>query len=194
MADVSEFVSEAMEALHTLELGRSNGLSPFLFQKAFEALGPGNPQICGPLKRALVNQDDGNIRVRVLEMIAETGRGWANQFGAVLADEVVLSIADSNLLCAAYACRAVQSWEPNEGVSTPLLLWAKRHLPGLWEAQAVQAAEIPSVQKMIQELPSYAANLEIRRELHNSTQSLENNVRLYGKFKGMLKSAFSKGS
>ena len=192
MADDSQFVDEAMEALHTLEQGRSNGLSPFLFKQALDALGPGHPQICGPLKRCLVNEDDANIRLKVLEMIAETGRGWANQFGAPIADDVVLSMADSNLLCAAYACRAVQFWEPGEKVSTPLLLWAKRHLPGLWEAAAVQPADIPSVQKMIQELPSYAANLEVRRELNNSHPSLDNNIRLWGKFKGMMKAAFSR--
>jgi len=32
MAENSQFVDEAMEALHTLEIGRSNGLSPFFFK------------------------------------------------------------------------------------------------------------------------------------------------------------------
>lgn len=193
MAENSQFVDEAMEALHTLEIGRSNGLSPFLFQKALEELGPGHPQICGPLKRALSSPDDANVRLKVLEMIAETGRGWADQFGAQLADEVVMSIADANLLCAVNACRAVQSWEPGEGVNTPLLSWAKRHLPGLWEASEVEAKQLPTVQTMIQELPSYQANFELRRDLPNGTPSLENNIRLFGKFKGTLVSVFSRG-
>lgn len=193
MADDSQFVDEAIEALHTLELGRSNGLSPFLFQQALEALGPGNPQICGPLKRNLVNPDDTNVRLHILEMIAQTGRGWADLFGAPLADEVVISIADSNLLCAANACHAVQCWEPIEGhVSTPLLLWAKRHLPGLWEITEVNAGQLPTVKKMIEELPSYEANFQQRRELPNGSPSLENNIRLWGKFKGTMMSVFNK--
>jgi len=194
MAENSQFVDEAMEAIHALELGRSNGLSAFLFQQALNELGPGHPQICGPLKRGLTNPDDTNVRLKVLEMIAQTGNGWAEQFGAPLADEVVLSIADSNLLCAANACHAVQSWEPGGKVSTPLLLWAKRHLPGLWEVTAVHASEVPPVQKMMQELPSYQANLEIRRDLPSGSVSLENNIRLFGKFKGTLMSVFSRTS
>jgi len=193
MADSSQFVDEAMDALHTLELGRSNKLSPFLFQQALDALGQGNPQICLPLKRNLTNPDDTNVRLKVLEMLAETGRGWADLYGAQLADEVVLSIADSNLLCAANACHAVQCWEPIEGhVSTPLLLWAKRHVPGLWEPTAVHPSQLPPVKKMIEELPSYQANFELRRELPNQSPSLENNIRLWGKFKGTMMSVFNK--
>lgn len=192
MAENSQFVDEAVDVIHTLELGRANALSPFLFQQAMEALGPGHPQICGPLKRNLTNPDDTNVRLKVLEMVAQTGRGWADLFGAPFADEVVLSIADSNLLCAANACHAVQCWEPGEGVSTPLLLWAKRHLPGLWEVAAIEASQLPTVKKMIEELPSYQANFEQRRELPNSNPSLENNIRLWGKFKGMMMSVFNK--
>ena len=192
MTEESHFVVEAMEALHSLQNGRSNRLSPFLFHKALEDLGPGHPQICGPLKRGLVSEDDINVRLRVLDMISGTGRGWADQFGAQFADEVVLSIADSNLLCAANACCAVQSWNPDSGVSTPLLVWAKRHLPGLWEPGAVEAGQIPSVPKMIKELPSYAANLQQRRDLNNSDPSLENSIRLFGKLKGIMLTAFKK--
>ncbi len=192
MADSSQYVDETIEVLHALELGRSNGLSPYLFQQAMEALGPGHPQICGPLKKGLISPDDENVRLRVLEMIARTGPGWADLYGVQMADEIVLSIADSNVRCAANACHAVQCWEPGGAVSTALLLWGKRHLPGLWDVADVQAVQLPTVKDMIQELPSYAERLNDRRELPNSSPSLENNIRLWGKFKGTLMSVFNK--
>ncbi len=193
MPEASQYVDEAMEALHALGLGQSNGLSPYLFQEVLNELGNGNPQICLPLKRALVNEDDMNVRLRVLELIGETGPGWADIFGPQIADAVVLSIADSNPKCAAYACRAIQYWEDGGEVSTPLLHWAKRHLPGLWEAGAVEPAQMPSIPKMIQELPSYVANIEERRSLNNTHPSLENSIRLWGKVKGMMLSMFNRG-
>src|SRR5580704_13645274 len=110
MAETSQFVDEAIEVLHTLQMGQSNGLSPFLFQQAIESLEPGHPQIVGPLKRCLVHPDPFNVRFRVLEMVANTGDTWAELYGAPFADDVVMSIADSNLLCAASAARAVQFW------------------------------------------------------------------------------------
>jgi len=193
MAEDSQYVDEAMDVLHTLERGQSNSLSPYLFQEALEALGHGHPQICGPLKRCLVSPDDANVRLRVLEMIAKTGNGWAAVYGGPFADEIVLSIADSNLHCAANACIAVQVWEPEDGVTTPLLLWAKRHVPGLWDVHAVEAVHLPSVQKMMAELPAYEDKLKERRELPNSSPALDNNIRLWGKFKGTMMAVFSRG-
>lgn len=193
MAETSQYVDEAMEALHSLALGQSNGLSPYLFQEALGQLGPGHPQICGPLMKALLNEDDNNIRVRVLEMVGEVGPGWANTFGAQMADAVVLSIADSNPRCAAFACRAVQFWDEDSGISTRLLLWAKRHLPGLWDAGSIEPAQMPSVPLMMQELASYAEKIDERRSLNNSIPSLDNNIRLFGKVKGLMRSVFGRG-
>jgi len=193
MAETSQFVDEAIEALHTLQLGRSNGLSTYLFQQAIQELGPGHPQICGPLSKGLVSPDDLNVRLKVLEMIARTGRGWAEIYGVRFADEIVLSVADSNLQCAANACHAIQQWEPDGEVSSALLLWGKRHFPGRWEVPAIQVAQLPTVKDMIAELPSYETKLNERRELPNSSPSLENNIRLFGKFKGTMMTVFNRG-
>jgi hypothetical protein len=192
MAETSQYVDEAIDVLHALKLGRSNGLSPYLFQRALEELGPGNPQICGPLRQALVSPDDINVRLRVLDMIAKTGHGWVQIYGIPFADEIVLSIADSNIECAANACHAVQNWDPGDGMNSVLLLWGKRHLPGLWEIAAVQVAQLPPLKLMLQELPTYETKLLERRELPTSTGSMENNVRLFGKFKGTMMSVFSR--
>ena len=192
MAETSQYVDEAIDVLHTLKLGQSNALSSYLFQRALEELGPGSPQICGPLRQALISPDDINVRLRVLDMIAKTGRGWVQVYGVPFADEIVLSIADSNIECAANACHAVQQWDPEGGMNSVLLLWGKRHLPGLWEVAAVQVAQLPPLKVMLQELPTYEAKLVERRELPTSTGSLENNVRLFGKFKGTMMSVFSR--
>lgn len=192
MAETSQYVDEAIDVLHTLQLGRSNGLSPYLFQQAMEQLGPGNPQICGPLKRGLVSPDDANVRLRILEMVAKTGRGWVALYGVPFADEIVLSIADSNVSCAANACHAVQNWSPEDGGQSVLLSWAKRHLPGLWEVAAIEVKQLPTLKTMLLELPSYEAKLQERRELPNGAPSLENNIRLYGKLKGTMMSVFNR--
>ena len=125
-------------------------------------------------------------------MVARTGRGWVELYGPQFADEIVFSIADSNVQCAANACHAIQCWDPDDGSSSALLLWGKRHLPGLWEVAAVQVAELPLVKLMIQELPSYQEKINERRELPSSTPSMENNVRLYGKLKGTIMSIFNR--
>ncbi len=193
MAETSQYVDEAVDALHMLELGRANAVSPYLFQQALEELGPGHPQICGPLKRCLVHPDDMNVRLKVLQMVGHTGHGWVQIYGPQFADEVVLSIADSNLLCAANACHAIQYWDTEEPVSTALLHWAKRKLPGVWEVAGVDPTDLPSIKVMLQELPSYQGRIEDRRDLPNSNPSLENNIRLFGKLKGTLMSMFNRG-
>lgn len=194
MAETSQYVDEAIDVLHALKLGRSNGLSPYLFQQAMEELGPGNPQICGPLRQGLVSPDDINVRLRVLEMVAKTGLGWVELYGIQFADEIVLSIADSNVECAANACHAIQNWDPEDGgMNSALLLWGKRHLPGLWEVSAVQVAQLPPIKLMLQELQTYDAKIQERRDLPTSTVSLENNIRLFGRFKGTMMSVFNRG-
>ncbi len=168
------------------------GLAAFLFQQAIESLEPGHPQIVGPLRRCSCRRPRSCLTFasECWEMVANTGDTWAELYGAPFADDVVMSIADSNLLCAASAARAIQFWEPGGAVSTPLLLWAKRHFPGIWEANAVEAFQLPQVPKMIQELPSYEDKIKERRDLANTTSSLENNIRLWGKLKGTMMSMF----
>ncbi len=192
MAEGSQYVDEAMEVLFALNRGQTNALSPFLFQSALEELGPGNPQICTTLSKHLVHPDDMNIRFKVLEMIAKTGQSWVGLYGGRFADDIVLSMADSNLRCAACAAISLQLWEPDGKVSTPLLTWGLRHLPGVWDVHTVEPVHLPRVRTMISELPAFADKIRERRELPNSDPSLENNIRLWGRFKGTILSVLGR--
>lgn len=193
MTEGSQYVDEAMDVLFALEKGQTSTLSPFLFQAALEALGPAHPQICGPLKRDLTHPDDMNVRFKVLEMLAKTGAAWVRLYGLPFADEVVLSMADSNLMCAACAGIAVQSWEHDGAATTQLLSWGKRHTPGNWDVNSVEAVHLPTVRQMLADLPGFEERIKLRRELPNSSPSLENNIRLWGRLKGMMLSVFNRG-
>jgi len=125
-------------------------------------------------------------------MIAETGRGWADS-----SERNSPTRSSSALPTAIYCARPTLASQSRLG--NRMATWQPIALVG----KAATSRPLGG-QRRRSEGSSYGsnydpgtslvqANFELRRDLPNSAVSLENNIRLFGKFKGTLVSVFSRG-